>query len=144
MSKTSIYAEVRQIIADKIENGDSVIVEWLTREIITSRSRIKGGDCVFYRLCAYAHVKNIVKRCIGKYDARPTTDAQLTLEGFEHLQVAYTVTRASQVVLVPVDKLTDQELEARSREYEQMAKGCQAHARELRSYLRARNTAYAA
>lgn len=138
MSETSIYSDVRKFIADKVANGEIVVVEWLTHEIVSSKSDIEGADTEFYRVCAYTHVKDVVKRCVGKYDAKPVSDQQLTLDGFEHLQVAYTVERNAQIVLVPVNQLTDAEIEARAQEYERMAISCRAHARELRSYKAAR------
>lgn len=134
MADTSIYPEVRKFIADKIANGEQVVVEWLTHEIIRKKADISGDDTDFYRVCAYTHVKDVVKRCVGKYDAVCKADDQLVLDGFEHLQVAYTVNRKGIVVLVPVDQLSDEEIEARAVEYEQMALGCIAHAKELRSY----------
>jgi hypothetical protein len=138
MSETSIYGDVRKFIADKVANGEIVVVEWLTHEIISSKSDIDGGDTEFYRVCAYTHIKDVVKRCVGKYDSKPVLDQQLTLDGFEHLQVAYTVERDAQIVLVPVNQLTDDEIEARAKEYERMALSCRAHARELRAYQAAR------
>ncbi|MER9937452.1 hypothetical protein [Mesorhizobium sp. M0088] len=141
MSETSVYSEVRKIIADKIAAGEIVIVDWLTHEIVAGKPGIEGTDTEFYRVCAYTHVKDLVKRCVGKYDARPETDRQLTLAGFEHLQVAYTVDREGRVTLVPVDQLSDSEIIGRAKAYDLMAEGCRAHARELRSYLRERRSA---
>lgn len=141
MKESSIYPEVRKYIADKVLRGEVVIVDWLTHEIVASKAEISGLDVEFYRVCAFTHVKDVVKRCVGKYDAKEQTDKQLRLDGFEHLQVAYTVTREGQVVLVPVDQLTDDEIEARASEYMAMAESCRAHARELRSYRRARKLA---
>jgi hypothetical protein len=139
MSDTSITSEVRKFIADKISNGETIVVEWLTHEIVNSKSAIEGEDEPFYRICAYTHVKDVVKRCVGKYDAiSPVTDAQLTLDGFEHLQVAYTVNRNDQILLVPVDQCSDAELSERATEYDRMVKGLRGHARELRSYIAAR------
>lgn len=138
MSDTSITSEVRKFIADKIARGETIVVEWLTHEIVNGKDSIEGEDAPFFRVCAYKHVKNVVKGCIGKYDVKPATDSQLTLDGFEHLQVAYTVIRDDQVTLVPVGQLTDIELLGRADEYELMAKGCRAHAREIRSYTSAR------
>lgn len=138
MSETSVYREVREYIARKIEDGIVVNVDWLAHEIVANKNRISGEDLEFYTVCAFDKVRDIVKRCVGKYDAKPTTDAQLVLDGFEHLQVAYTVERSGQVVLVPVNQLTDEEIEHRAAEYEKMAVGCRAHARELREYRRAR------
>jgi hypothetical protein len=141
MNETSIYGEVRKIISDKIADGKVVVVDWLTHEIIGSKAAIEGADIEFYRVCAFTHVKDVVKRCVGKYGAKPETDAQLVLSGFEHLQIAYSVMRNGDIVLVPVDQLTDDEIDARAFEYDQMAKGCRDHARELRSYKRARRSA---
>lgn len=140
MSETSIYPEVRKIIADKIEAGEVVVIDWLTHEIIAGKDGIEGPDTEFYRVCAFIHVKDVVRRCVGKYDSKPATDRQLTLPGFDHLQVAYTVMRHGDIVLVPVDQLTNEEIEARALEYEAMAEGCRAHARELRSYRRERTS----
>lgn len=142
MSETSIYAEVRKFIADKVSNGEVVVVSWLTQEIVGQKD-ISGEDADFLTACAFAHVKDVVKRCVGKYDAKPATDEQLVMAGFEHLQVAYTVERRGETVLVPVDQLTDPEIEDRALEYERMARGCRAHAKELRSYAMNRPAAVA-
>lgn len=141
MQESSIYPEVRKIIADKVHQGEVVVIDWLTHEIISSKDGISGSDLDFYRVCAFTHVKDVVKRCVGKYDSKPTTDRQLTLDGFEYLQVAYTVARDEQIVLVPVNQLSDDEIEARAKAYDDMADGCKAHARELRSYKRIRRQA---
>lgn len=138
MSEDSIYGEVRKHIADKVASGEVVIVDWVTHEIVGKRSDISGGDAEFYRVCAYSEIKRTVSRCIGKYDAKPATDDQLVLDGFNHLQVAYTVRRNGRIELVSVDQLTDREIEDRAREYEAMALGCRSHARELREFARGR------
>ncbi|RWD23054.1 hypothetical protein [Mesorhizobium sp.] len=137
--QNSVYSEVRRIIAGKIERGETVVVDWVTHEIIASKAGIEGPDVEFYRICAFTHVKDVVKRCVGRYDAKPASaDQQLVLAGFEHLQTAYTVLRGGEVVLVPVDQLTDEEVEDRAKDLDAMALGCRAHARELRSYSRER------
>ncbi len=138
MSEGSIFTEVRKFIADKIDNGETIVVAWLANEFVSSKSGIEGEDAEFYRECALLQLRDIVRRCVGKYDAKPVTNAQLILKGFEHLQVAYTVPRGAQIVLVPVNQLTDAELLDRAAEYDLMAKGCKAHAREIRSYVETR------
>lgn len=142
MEYESVAATVRKIIADKIAGGQEIRVEWLTTEIVNSKSAIDGADLPFYRTCAFSHVKEIVKRSVGKYDKRDAAaDAQIVMEGFAHLQVAYTVTRNGDVILVPVDQLTDQELLARAFEFDDMAKGLRKHAFEIREYVRSRRSA---
>jgi hypothetical protein len=138
MKENSIFPEIRKFIADKIASGETIAVDWLTHEIIAKKQDISGDDTEFYRVCAYTHVRDVVKRCVGKYNARTQSDEQLVMDGFEHLQVAYTVQRHDEIVLVPVDQLTAPEIEARAQEYEHMGLGCFAHAKELRSYALAR------
>lgn len=134
----SVTAEIRKFISDKIAAGETVVVEWLTQEVVSAKAAIEGDDLPFYRVCAYAHVKDIVKRCVGKYDARPETNRQIVLPGFDHLQEAYTVRRNDEIVLVPISQLSDSELLDRAAEYDDMAKGCHKHALEIRGFVRAR------
>lgn len=142
----SIYTEVREFVSEKVAAGVIVRVDWLTAEYIGSKSRIDGDDYPFYHACAQAHINEVVRRVVGKYDSKPKAenDAQLVLPGFEHLQRAYTITREGVVVLVPVDKLTDDELLQRAAEYDLMAKGCRNHAREIRQFVTSRASVEAA
>jgi hypothetical protein len=141
MDDTSVTTEIRKFIADKIASGVIVHVDYLTAEIVGSKDAIDGDDLPFYRVCAHKHVRGIVKSVVSKYDAKTTTDRQLTLAGFEYLQVAYTFNRSGDVVLVPVDLCTDAELTARAFEYVGMAKGCRDHAVEIHKYVEARSSA---
>lgn len=142
MEFENVASEVRKYIADKISRGEQIVVEWLTNEIVNAKSSIDGDDLPFYRTCAYSHVKEVVKRSVGKYDRKaPQTDKQIVMAGFEHFQVAYTVERSGDVVLVPIDQINDDELLARALEYDAMAEGCINHAQEIRKYVRARSEA---
>jgi hypothetical protein len=136
MSEQSIYREVREFIAAQIQDGKVILVGELALQILISKPSIEGQDKEFYQIAAMAYVKTVVKRCVGKFDAAPVSDPQLVLDGFEHLQVAYSVERDGQICLVPVDQLTPREIEARAAEYEQMAASCRKHAKELREYAR--------
>jgi len=145
MEMPNITKEVRELIADKVVNGEQIKVPWVTQEVLDRHSDIEGEDAGFYLICARAHIKDIVRSTIGKYDAKePSSDRQLVLAGFEHLQIAYTVERQGEVTLVPVEQLTDKELLDRATEYDEMAKSCRAHAREIRKYVEARGAESAA
>lgn len=137
----SLYTEVRDFIQGKLDAGLILRAEWVTAEIIGSKSEPECDDADFYLICARNHIAEIVKKCIGKYSAKPTTDEQLKLPGFEHMQKAYQVDRAGERLLVPTDLLSDAELLARAEEYDLMAIGCRAHARELRDFVERRQAA---
>lgn len=140
----SLYAEVRAYIQDQLDTGTIVQAEWVTNGFLASKAEPECDDADFYLLCARSHLAEIVKRCIGKYKPQPVTDTQLVLPGFEHLQRGYQVEREGVRVLVPTDLLTDDEIDARAAEYEAMAAGCRAHARELRDFKERRDQAGAA
>lgn len=137
----SFYSEIRAFVAQKVAANVIVRVDWMTAEYIKTKARADGEDMPFYRACAGAHVADLMRRVVGKYESRPQqTDSQIVLPGFEHLQRAYTVVRDGVNVLVPVQLLTNAELEARANEYDAMARGCRAHAREIRSFVAGRKT----
>lgn len=139
-SKTDVTAEIRSIVSDRINSGLIVRVEWLTTEILAMKSNIEGEDADFYIACGVDFIKDTVKRVVGDYrpKASAVTDAQIVMDGFDHMQRAYTVEREGETVLVPVYLLSEAEIEGRAVELEAMAKGCIAHARELRAFQRAR------
>ena len=141
-STADVTREIRDFVQSRIDAGVIVRVEWLTTEILAAKSNIEGDDAEFYEACAVHFIKDRVKRVIGDYEpqARQTPE-QLTLDGFQHMQKAYTVERRGETVLVPVDQLSFDEIEARACEYEAMAEGCVAHAQELRVYNRSRQAA---
>lgn len=142
-SKTDVTREIRGMVQDRIDAGVIIRVDWFTTEILAMKDKIEGDDADFYIACGVDSIKDIVKRCIGDYKpkAELVTDAQIVMDGFDHMQKAYTVNRDGEQVLVPVDMLTAEEIEARARELEAMAKGCVAHARELRAYAAERAVA---
>ena len=139
-SKTDVTGEIRKIVTDRLNAGLIIRAEWLTTEILAMKSGIDGEDADFYVACAVDFIRDTAKRCIGDYTpkAQAMADAQIIMPGFDHMQRAYTVEREAETVLVPVQLLTDDEIEGRALELEAMARGCIAHAKELRAYGRNR------
>ena len=139
-SKTDVTREIRGMVQDRIEAGVIIRVDWFTTEILSMKDKIEGDDADFYIACGVDFIKESVKRCIGDYKPKAAMiiDAQIVMDGFDHMQKAYTFDRDGEQVLVPVDMLTSDEIEGRARELEAMAKGCISHARELRAYAASR------
>ena len=139
----SLFDEIRRFVDHKINTGQPALVSWVTTEILARKSEVVGSDAPFYLFCARSVIHDIVKRVIGKYNdqSKPggEKDEQIVLPGFEHLQRAYTVKRADEITLVPIEQLSDKELLARADEYDAMAAGCLRHAFEIRRYVKARS-----
>lgn len=138
-NEESIYADVRKFVSDLVDSGVETPIEWITTHFLNTRGDIGGEGAPLYRYCTRAHVGRIVKKVVGKYDVDAKQDEQLRLDGFDHLQRAYTVPRESKIVLVPIYKCTDAELLSRAEEYDQQAKSCRLHARELRQFVKGRS-----
>lgn len=143
MSEHSVTDEIHALIDEKISSGVAVRADWVAAGILEIKNKIQGEDEPFYRVCAYRDIVRIAKRVIGKFEVTDTTPEQLVLPGFKHLCKAYPMNRDGDVVLVPVTQCTDAELLARAEQLDDMAKGCRAHAREIRSYIVARDISIA-
>ena len=140
-STTEVTREVRRVVQDKIDAGVAIQVDWLTSEILAMKDKIEGDDADFYIACGAIFIKKTVSNVIGEYEPKPETSTQIVMDGFDFLQKAYTVRRDGQIMLVPVNQLTDRELDDRAQEYEAMAKGCLKHALEIRAYVMGRVSA---
>lgn len=139
MDEQSIRSEMHKIAQERIDAGEITSLDEIVYGVLAERTKIEGEDAPFYRVHAFDDLKRIAKSVVGKYAANDTTADELLLPGFKHLCKAYPMTRDDAVVIVPVDMCTDDELKARAAQLDEMAKGCVAHAREIREYLIARD-----
>ena len=137
----TVRKEITSFIAGKVGRDEIVNLDILVHEIVDGRPGIEGPDADFYRICTYKVVHDVAKTCVGKYNAKDQPSRQISLPGFDHLQVAYPVARNGVKLLVPINRMTDAELMERAEEYDAMAKGCRDHAREIRGYVSKRASA---
>jgi hypothetical protein len=138
MDEQGIRSEMHKVVQDRIDAGLVTGLSEIVHDVLRERRNFNGDDAPFYRVHAFEDLKRIAKSVVGKYDARDTTADDLLLPGFSHLCKAYPMMRDGTVVIVPVDMCGDDELKARASQLDEMAKGCRAHAREIREYLIAR------
>jgi len=137
MTQKDIEKQASELITAKITAGEVVEMNWAVRELISGMGEIEGEGAEFYTLCADFLAWRIVKRIVGKYDiaGRVSEYGQLDLDGFSHLQKGYTVRRDETIKLVPVDKLTDEEILGRADEYVKISEALLEHANEMRDYV---------
>lgn len=139
----ALKSEIKTLIDERTRAGVIIRADWLTTEVMGSRTDFHGNDSAIYVVLAYKSLGEIVKDCIGKYEPKVQTDGQLLLPGFDHVQRAYPVMRGGERVLVPTDLLTDEEIVERCEDLRAMARGCMDHVKELQSYLSLRSAALA-
>lgn len=95
----------------------------------------------FYLLNASENVRREVSQVLGQFKKETDASEFAKQEGFEFVQKAYPIRRDGEFTIVPVDAMTDDEVEAKVFELERMAASCMAHAEELRRFLKQRSKA---
>lgn len=133
-----VIAYITGCVMGKLTCGQEVDRQWLSLEVLTHYNGIDGEHADYYRSMARKFVDNTARRVIGKLQSANPGQSQFTMEGYEHLQIAYPMKRGETLKIVPVDKATDDELEARACEYDAMGAGAYAHAAEIRRYIELR------
>jgi hypothetical protein len=142
-SQKDLDLEITKLIDAAIDHGEIVAARWLTQTILAEHSAIEGDDTPFYNLCAYEHVRESVRKVTRRYKTELRTDAdmQIVMEGFERLQVAYSVDQDGDQFIVPTVRCTRSQMVAKSRELQRMMDGCAQHLREMLRYIEQRDAA---
>ena len=142
LTQADLEMEVFTVIERALAQGNVAPAAWITQSVIADHTAISGDDADWYRLCAYGHVRDAVRKCLRRYRLDPETaaDPQLTLEGFERVQKMYLVERAGDQVIVPTEQLTPTEVGDKIAELRQMGTGCFLYADELERYLNQRQS----
>lgn len=91
----------------------------------------QGEHSDFWLHSGYSYCRQQVRKCINRRAGdRPVSDKH-PLKRWQHLQAYYLLERDGDKVAVPVNDMTDSELEQKARLYRTMAATCYAHADEL-------------
>jgi hypothetical protein len=101
----------------------------------------KGKDRDFWLHCGYEKTRAAVARRINKRAAdviEEDIDAQPLLPGYNHLHTYYLVRRGGDDIAVPVENLTDDEIDGKIARIEKMGQTCFSHASEFRRFKRER------
>lgn len=144
MKDAELRAEVSLIIEDRLEAQEPVAATWLVMQVVSSHPDVHGDDAPFYVLCAYEHVRDVVRSVLRLYEPREEEDPQGVLPGFERLRRAYLVEREHEQIVVPLHQMTYEEVRLKASEYRSMAFGCIKHADELDRYAEGREAEGAA
>lgn len=141
MKQSELLAEVERLIEEAVEEQRVTDKGWLIQSVLASHGNPEGDSADFFSLCAYEHVSDTVRSALSRYRPKPEgeeTKDQWVLPGFERLQKAYLVDRDGKSKVVPIVKMTTEEVAAKAEEYRRIGAGCQEHADELDRYLQQR------
>lgn len=147
MTPTELERIAFELIGAKART-EPVSVPWAVQELINSRGEIVGDGTDFFLLCAREHCNRVVKKVVELFNMQTEEHderaEQMTLDGFEHLRIAYSVERDGERTLVPINQCTAAELLHRAAEFRRQSKGLEAHAREIERYVASRDVTAAA
>lgn len=129
-----IVAKVEWLEAN---NGIAIHKKALVEMIQSDHEDIKGEDADFALCCVYDTVSDRVEVYFRnvKVNESESSDGQMLLPGFKHLQKRYNIQRDSESVLVRIQDMTDAEIGRKESELRMMAIGLMAHADELHRFL---------
>ena len=135
MTQTELLEEIEALVLARIELGLITDTMSIAKDILDAHDDLHGADTDFYELCAWNHVRVSIRMVLRdhKLTGEKRSD-QLLLPGFDHLQKAYAIEQEHEPKVVPIDKMSKEELIAKADELRQMAEGCIKHAAELDRY----------
>ncbi len=137
MSMNKLEQRAHNLVAQRIGSGEEVRMPWAVHELLKSMGEAPKENAADWIYCARETLYRIVKKAVDRY--APSEDQkegeQLMMEGYKHLQAAYTTERGKDRVLVPTDQATDEELTLRAEQYFSISAGTYAHGQELLLYV---------
>ena len=144
-----LTAEINATLDDLISRGEAWRAGWVAHAICSDHSSGLAGndDADFWQWCTYQEVRDQVRRTINaRAGDKPETNAddrQLRLPGYQFLQAYYVVRRDEEDIGVPIHDLTDEEVEAKAKQYRAMGAACFGHADDLDRFRSLRRVAVA-
>ena len=137
--------EVRQFYAELIKQNKPVQTPWAVEGIMKAHMDIHGEDSEWYKRSTRANVWDAVNAYVRSVKASETdTESMEQMElfpGYERLQRAYAVERNGISTIVPVESLSDEEIDTKADSMDRMAEGLRLHAADLRRFKESRKAA---
>ena len=138
VTQGQLEREIGEMVQRSILNNEPVQATWLTHAIVNRHCEISGDDTGWYRLCAYGHVRETVRRAVRKFQpGEPERNEDLFKEGvpgFKKVQPAYSVKRDGEYYIVPIQLLTFDEFTQKAEEMNRMIGGLQDHRDQILRY----------
>ena len=144
MNGAELSREVESVVVERTSTGETAPMTWIVKEIIDRHGSIAGDDLWFYRLCAYEHVRKVVRDYMRNERTReqePENDRQMVLSGYKRAQLRYPIERDGEQTIVRLEDMTADEVREKAMYLKAIAIGANAHAEELLHYLSKRGAA---
>jgi hypothetical protein len=148
-SPSDLYLEVLSVIAERSVGNEIISRGWLVTAVLHAHpiKRDRKADRDEFSLCCrQLAVSAAVDQALArlKHEDEGGTDPDRRelefprLPGFKHLRQIYPIRRDEGIFLVPLIKMTDDEIGRKIKTYRKASRGFAAHADELERYLATR------
>src|SRR5690242_16494126 len=131
MEAKDVVALVKETFASARDEGRVVLKSWLVQEVLSKRAPSAGDDAEFYEIAAHMTISDLVGREIRAHKANENDPNQVTLPGYEFIQLGYSIERDGRPCYVPIVEMTTVEIRSKASELLALARGANAHAMEL-------------
>ena len=146
-SPKDLTDEIRRVIIERADAGEIISRGWLVTEVLHKHSLKRLDE--FSICCRQIAVSTKVDSALaqlkrddeGEGDPDQEELGLPRMPGYRHLRKIYPIVRAGVIRLVPLDKLTDAEIDAKADSYDASSRARAAHADELRRYKNSRDIA---
>jgi hypothetical protein len=149
MTHSDLLSEIRELVRPKIEGEQIIDAAWVVPLMVQKHPMPEGWsgpDAEAYRICFREHIKDMAREVVREFKKTEEefNPRQHLLPGFKRVQRSYQIERNGEPMLVPVGKMTDDEVKGKIDELRKIGRGNLAHANELARYLRDRRAAASA
>lgn len=132
-SSGDLRSEIDAKIFSLMQDHQKLSPAWITQSVLNDHPE----PCSHFHLCCtrMAIRKEVTQRINKVEGSMP--HPQLKLEGFAHLQEYYVIDSADEEDSkegVPVDLMSDEQLDRKADAYDAMGVACHEHAAEIRRY----------
>lgn len=132
-----LIEEILSVVDGMMEKKKVIDPNKVTDLICTSHRDELLDDADFSVHNIYANVRREVRNVISKKlgtDDEQAISGQLTIEGFKHVQQYYSITRDDVPLVVPVEQMTDEEVQEKAEWHRKCGRAHFEHADELVEY----------
>lgn len=147
-----VTTEIKALIIKGIDSGRVMSTPWIITAVLAKHPVLyhpdeigtKKCDSDFAELARHHFAADQVRRALRLFK-KPDPDIVL-LPGYSHLQRGYLTSVESiidsdeedqdrELIISPIEKMTDEQLQQKSAEYRAYGNGCHAHSDEIDRYI---------
>jgi hypothetical protein len=142
MSYRNILINEISSVVDGLMNQKKIIDASKVTDVICKNhsDELLYQNADFSRFNIYSNVRREVRSFVSKKlgtDDEQAIAGQLTLDGFRHVQQYYAIERKGIPLVVPIEQMSDKEIEEKAAWHRKCGKAHFEHARELMQYYQA-------